>query len=434
MKKVSIIIPVYNVREYVVQCLESVVSQTLSNVQIICVNDGSDDGSEDIVRQYRERYPDKLVLIEQENAGLSMARNNGLKAVEGEYVLFLDSDDFFADETVVEKMYDKAKEDNLDLLAFNAVPVYDSEESERNDTEFKEYYKRSCVDGEVLPGTALLRKLEETHDYKTSGWLNMYRTNMIRNNHITFYPGIIHEDNAFTFLAFIYSLRAEYINQVYYIRRVRAGSIMTSNKSLKNVVGYTVACYQMLDRISGLEVEEADKESVIRRIQITLNNAAAILNTLSEDDIEGDTKKLDLQKRALLDVMVRNPKDKYYCIKSRLEQANDKINELNRKLQQTYAEKSEINAKLQQTYSEKAERGRQIRALTNDLQTERKKIEKQELNLEDCRARFKKLELRLKKKQEKYDELFFMYKKLEKRSIVCWFKKLIRRIKRSGAK
>ena len=223
---------------------------------------------------------------------------------------------------------------------------------------------------------------------------------------------------------------------------------MTSNKSLKNVVGYTVACYQMLDRISGLEVEEADKESVIRRIQITLNNAAAILNTLSEDDIEGDTKKLDLQKRALLDVMVRNPKDKYYCIKSRLEQANDKINELNRKLQQTYAEKSEINAKLQQTYaekseinaklqqtySEKAERGRQIRALTNDLQTERKKIEKQELNLEDCRARFKKLELRLKKKQEKYDELFFMYKKLEKRSIVCWFKKLIRRIKRSGAK
>ena len=138
MKKVSIIIPVYNVREYVVQCLESVVSQTLSNVQIICVNDGSDDGSEDIVRQYRERYPDKLVLIEQENAGLSMARNNGLKAVEGEYVLFLDSDDFFADETVVEKMYDKAKEDNLDLLAFNAVPVYDSEESERNDTEFKE--------------------------------------------------------------------------------------------------------------------------------------------------------------------------------------------------------------------------------------------------------------------------------------------------------
>ena len=434
MKKVSIIIPVYNVREYVVQCLESVVSQTLSNVQIICVNDGSDDGSEDIVRQYRERYPDKLVLIEQENAGLSMARNNGLKAVEGEYVLFLDSDDFFADETVVEKMYDKAKEDNLDLLAFNAVPVYDSEESERNDTEFKEYYKRSCVDGEVLPGTALLRKLEETHDYKTSGWLNMYRTNMIRNNHITFYPGIIHEDNAFTFLAFIYSLRAEYINQVYYIRRVRAGSIMTSNKSLKNVVGYTVACYQMLDRISGLEVEEADKESVIRRIQITLNNAAAILNTLSEDDIEGDTKKLDLQKRTLLDVMVRNPKDKYYCIKSRLERANDKINELNRKLQQTYAEKSEINAKLQQTYSEKAERGRQIRALTNDLQTERKKIEKQELNLEDCRARFKKLELRLKKKQEKYDELFFMYKKLEKRSIVCWFKKLIRRIKRSGAK
>lgn len=94
--KVSVIVPIYNVEEYLDECLKSVVNQTIGfkeNVQLILVNDGSPDNSERICLKYKERYPENIVYIKQENAGVSAARNNGLKHAEGEYVNFLDSDD-----------------------------------------------------------------------------------------------------------------------------------------------------------------------------------------------------------------------------------------------------------------------------------------------------------------------------------------------------
>ena len=93
MPRVSVIIPVYNTERYLTQCLESIVSQTLEDIEIICVNDGSKDGSADILRDYARRDR-RVIVIDQPNQGLSAARNAGASAAAGDYLYFLDSDDY----------------------------------------------------------------------------------------------------------------------------------------------------------------------------------------------------------------------------------------------------------------------------------------------------------------------------------------------------
>ena len=94
MVKVSVIIPVYNVEPYLKQCMDSVVGQTLKDIEIICVDDGSTDGSLDILREYAAE-DNRIQIIEQKNAGAGAARNNGMRHATGKYLSFLDSDDFF---------------------------------------------------------------------------------------------------------------------------------------------------------------------------------------------------------------------------------------------------------------------------------------------------------------------------------------------------
>lgn len=109
MKKVSVIVPVYNVEKYLERCLNSLVNQTLQDIQIIVVNDGSPDNSQEIIDRFEKEYPDKLKGYIKENGGLSDARNYGMQFVEGEYVAFVDSDDY-VDDTMYEKLYIKAIE------------------------------------------------------------------------------------------------------------------------------------------------------------------------------------------------------------------------------------------------------------------------------------------------------------------------------------
>ena len=104
---VSVIIPVYNVEKYIDECLKSVVSQTYKNIEVIIINDGSTDKSEEIIRSYLDKY-ENITYIYQQNKGVSEARNLGLKNATGDYVLFVDSDDYIH-KSMIEKMYNNAK-------------------------------------------------------------------------------------------------------------------------------------------------------------------------------------------------------------------------------------------------------------------------------------------------------------------------------------
>ncbi len=214
----SVVIPVYNVENFLSVCLDSVLAQTLSELEIICVNDGSTDKCEQILQEYANK--DKRIrIITQENSGLSSARNTGIKAATCDYITFLDSDDFIASD-FYQKLYDNAINNNADISCGNTV-----------------YY----TDGKTKYNTELNRRIfkknkniyissENKRDVCTSWacWNKIYRRNLIINNNLKFYNGKLVEDFPFTFLicALSNKIVCDQTANLYY--RQHSNSIMKS--------------------------------------------------------------------------------------------------------------------------------------------------------------------------------------------------------------
>lgn len=114
-KKVSIIIPVYNVEKYLERCIDSILNNTYNNFEIILINDGSKDNSQEILERYYDKYPDKIIIKQQENQGPAQARNVGLEIATGEYIMFVDSDDF-VQKDYIENYIKVLKEDDYDVV------------------------------------------------------------------------------------------------------------------------------------------------------------------------------------------------------------------------------------------------------------------------------------------------------------------------------
>ena len=124
MLKVSVIVPVYNTEKYLSKCLDSLVYQTLKDIEIIIVNDGSPDNSQKVIDEYVSKYSN-VFGYKKENGGLSDARNYGISKAKGKYIIFIDSDDYI-ECTMLEKMYDYAKKNSLDIVTCNSVKVYEN--------------------------------------------------------------------------------------------------------------------------------------------------------------------------------------------------------------------------------------------------------------------------------------------------------------------
>ena len=130
--EVSVIVPVYNVERYLTQCLDSLVNQTLEAIEIIVVNDGTKDNSQSIIDQFQAQYPSKIRSFFKTNGGLGDARNFGMQKATGEYIGFVDSDDY-VEHDMYQKMYDLAQRDNLDLVVCGLEYFY--EDSNRIDVK-----------------------------------------------------------------------------------------------------------------------------------------------------------------------------------------------------------------------------------------------------------------------------------------------------------
>lgn len=122
MMKISVIVPVYNVENYLRKCLNSLVNQTLQEIEILVINDGSKDGSQKIIDEFQQKYPSKIISFSKENGGLSDARNFGLDRATGEFIGFVDSDDYVS-ETMFEEMYDLAKKHTAEMVICNLQKV-----------------------------------------------------------------------------------------------------------------------------------------------------------------------------------------------------------------------------------------------------------------------------------------------------------------------
>ena len=166
--KISVIVPVYNVEKYIDKCLDNLVNQTLKDIEIIVVNDGSPDNSQDIINSYQKKYPRMIKSFIKPNGGLSDARNYGIKKAQGEYIAFLDSDDYIEIDAY-EKMYKKAELKDFDIVVCDLNYVYEdgsvkrvSSKIEHDTTNIKNVYINMypCVWNKIYKKTLFENDIE----------------------------------------------------------------------------------------------------------------------------------------------------------------------------------------------------------------------------------------------------------------------------------
>lgn len=232
--RVSVIVPIYNVKAYLKECLDSLERQTLNGIEVIMVNDGSTDGSELIAAEYSERNPN-FRLVNRENGGLSAARNTGLESAQGKYVYFLDSDDFLAD-NAMELLYSKAESEDLDQVRFSAYIFEDGTKDYKwvRDTD-RTGYKFYGSYPDVMTGPDFYQLAIENNDYNPNCGMIFTRRSVIENNDLKFYEGILHEDELYNFQLTSLCERVSVINRPLHYRRYRTGSIITGEDYLSKL-------------------------------------------------------------------------------------------------------------------------------------------------------------------------------------------------------
>jgi glycosyltransferase involved in cell wall biosynthesis len=404
--KVTVIVPIYNVEDYLEECLDSVVNQTLREIEIICVNDGSTDKSCTIAEKYAER-DSRITLIDKTNGGLSSARNTGIRYANGEYVYFMDSDDYI-EPNALEILYSMAKENELELIYFDAVSFMD-DASEDVPDNFKSYYERKNDYSKVVSGLEFINQLEENGEYRPSACLQMVQKNFLDTYGFRFYEGILHEDNLYTFSVLIKAKRVSHIGRPLYHRRIRNGSIVTMSVGFEHCYGYFVTYLEMIKCMEELDSSDLKlKEGLQDILYRIIANARDTYIRIPELERQWFVF-MDSEKYYFFLVLVYNT-------------ANAKIEKdyIQNRLNQTFREKSEINRKLQITYGEKRERGVQLKEVKKELK--------------EIRTELKGKKKEIAKNQKKYDSLHKNYKKLERRSVICWMKKIFRKVKSMLAK
>lgn len=223
----SIVIPVYNVENYLRECLDSVMNQTYADYEVICVNDGSTDNSLSILEEYSNKNGN-IYIIDQLNKGLSASRNIGIQRASGEYIFFLDSDDWIEPNTL--KILAE-KQSGEDLICFNGRRIFENGKTEESDAGITdsnlsgwEYYNKYAL---------VSRKF---HFVCTV--LRIYRKNFLFHHKLFFEEGIFHEDNLFTPIACYYAQTVKVIPDCLYVYRIREGSITTTEnfKRIKDLI------------------------------------------------------------------------------------------------------------------------------------------------------------------------------------------------------
>ena len=281
MVKFSIIIPVYNVEDYIEKCLDSVFNQTYENFEVIVVNDGTTDNSMDIVKRYDAK------VINQKNQGLSAARNRGVKESSGDYIIFLDSDDYI-DKDLLQKISENLSNNPM-VVRYQAVDIIEKREENHYEEEFSN-----------LTGKDAFSKIVKYH-YVEPAWLYAINRKYYLNNKFEFRTGAYHEDFGLIPILIYKSSRVNSINYCGYCYVKREGSIMNDSSYEKNVK-------KMEDMIKHYDylIGEANKIKGDNRVfkSFIANSVIMKLTTLNEEDYK---KYLEiLKKKKVFDNLLDN--------------------------------------------------------------------------------------------------------------------------------
>lgn len=227
---ISVVVPIYNVEKYLRLCLDSLLMQTYTNFEVLMINDGSPDDSANICKEYLAKDR-RFQYFEKENGGLSDARNYGIEHSKGEYITFVDSDDWLK-ETLLEDLYEAITRTGADI-ALSTYIIYDDFQSVYNIPVIGEYYERIWMSDEFIRE---LPQLEMKDNSYSTSWAKLFKKELFCT--IRFPKGKLIEDTRTNIKLFLESSRLVYINKCLYFYRIRGGSIIQTitEKLLKDVL------------------------------------------------------------------------------------------------------------------------------------------------------------------------------------------------------
>ncbi len=245
-KKLSIIVPVYKVEKYLDKCLSSILNQDLErdNIELVVVNDGSPDNSQAIIDKYLNVYPQIIVPIKQQNQGLSMARNNGLEKATGEYVWFVDSDDWLLD-NALETVFEELKNNpDVDVLSSFLREYYETGNT----------FKERQYDGPIImTGVEYLKRRLPVG----AAQRYIYKREFLLRNKFSFIPRILHEDGVWGHMILYKANKVKIISKPVYVYRLRtSGSIMSSitvRSGYDLIKGHKILMNWMVENVSVID-------------------------------------------------------------------------------------------------------------------------------------------------------------------------------------
>ena len=241
MVKVSVILPIYNVGPYLDEAFKSILSQTLSDIEVIAVNDGSTDNSQELIDHYAAQ-DSRIVAIQQENQGLSGARNTALQHATGKYIYMMDSDDIISNINALQICYEYAEKSQADFIFFDSERFIDQGSDKLPDIQ----RTHLTEEGKRYDGNYLLNLMIDNVTHNSAVWLLFINHDHMKRLGLNFYPGIIHEDELFTTILTLRSNSIYCLKQSLIKHRVRSTSIMGQRYTKRNLDCYLTVADQLL--------------------------------------------------------------------------------------------------------------------------------------------------------------------------------------------
>ena len=256
MKKVSVVIPVYNVEQYLPACLDSVLGQSLKELECICIDDASPDRCGEILDEYAARDERIRVLHLTENHMQGYGRNRGIEMATGKYIYLLDSDDMITP-TAMEELYELAEQDSLDGIFFDSQVIVESESVGKYASEYIAMRKGNYPDA-VISGSELLKLFLKNNEWMVYIQRQFWCREYLLENRI-FFPErrTEHEDEFFSFEAILLAKRTRYVRKDFFIHRYRENSVMTRKPHPKDFHGYFTTYCKMVEFVEAHGISSA---------------------------------------------------------------------------------------------------------------------------------------------------------------------------------
>ena len=241
MVKVSVILPIYNVAPYLEEAFDSILQQSLKEIEVIAVNDGSTDNGWDIIQAYQQKDA-RIISISQENQGLSMARNAALPYVTGKYVYMMDSDDMLSSPDALLTCYEYAEKNKADFVFFDREWFSDKGQIATKGVHSTQFVEENTK----YEGESLLNHLLDTTSFNAVVWLLLINHDFLKRTGLTFYPGLIHEDELFTTRLMLSSSSIYCLKRSLVKHRIRSSSIVGKGYKRRNVDCYLTIADELL--------------------------------------------------------------------------------------------------------------------------------------------------------------------------------------------